>query len=96
MSASVSDIAQVTADDFLRSVGSALPAALGRDLATAIELALLTAVRDERRACAAACDRRAELWEKSAERADNPAPLRHQAQFRANEARYLADVIRTR
>jgi hypothetical protein len=94
--ASLSDIARVTVDDFRKGREGAISPALARELATAIELALLTAVRGERRAGAAECTRRAELWERTA---DNPGAaelLRQEAKYRANEARYLCDLIATR
>lgn len=92
----MSDIAKVTAKDFARRAGSSLSSSLTAELAAAIELALLTAVRAERRACVAECERRAELWERTLERADAHTPARQEAHFRANEARYLADAIGTR
>ena len=92
----LSDIARVAADDFLRGHGALASSALARELATAIELALLTAVRAERRACAAECTRRGELWERTSERADTEGHARLEARHRANEARYLADLIATR
>jgi CRP-like cAMP-binding protein len=95
-SVTLSDIAKVTAQDFARRAGSSLSPSLAAELAAAIELALLSAVRAERRACAAECERRGELWERTCERADAHARARQEGQFRANEARYLADVIGTR
>lgn len=92
----LSDIAQVTAADFARRAGSSLSPSLAAELAAAIELALLTAVRAERRACVAECERRGELWERTFARADAHTLARQEAQFRANEARYLADAIGTR
>jgi len=94
--ASLGDIARVTVHDFLKGREVVIGVALARELATAVELALLTAVRDERRACAAECTRRAELWERTGDRAGAPAPIREEAVHRANEARYLADLLATR
>jgi hypothetical protein len=94
--ASLADVARVTVDDFRKGREAVIGAALARELATAIELALLTAVRDERRACAAECTRRAELWERTGDRPGAPEPIRREAAHRANEARYLADLIATR
>jgi hypothetical protein len=95
-SVTLSDIAKVTAEDFARRAEGSLSPSSAAELAAAIELALLSAVRAERRACAAECERRGELWERTSERADAHTPARQEAQFRANEARYLADVIGTR
>jgi hypothetical protein len=95
-SASLADVARVTVDDFCRGREVVIGAALARELATAVELALLTAVRAERRACAAECTRRAELWERTGDRPGASEPIRQEAVHRANEARYLADLIATR
>jgi len=53
-------------------------------------------VRDERRACAAECARRAELWERTGDRPGAAEPIREEGVHRANEARYLSDLIATR
>jgi hypothetical protein len=94
--ASLADVARVTADDFRRGREASISVALARELATAVELALLTAVRDERRACSLECTRRAELWGRTSDHPDTAEPLRKEAEHRANEARYLADLIATR
>ena len=94
--ASLTDVARVTADDFRKGREATIDAALARELAIAIELALLTAVRDERRACAAECTRRGALWERTLERPETTELLRKEAQHRANEARALADLLATR
>ena len=93
---SLADVARVTVDDFLKRREAGIGVALARELATAVELALLTAVRGERRACAAECTRRGELWERTGDRPGAPEPIRQEAVHRANEARYLADLIATR
>lgn len=92
---SLSDMARVVAEDFRRQNDSQLDAAGMHQLCTAIELALLTAVRGERRACIAECARRAELWERTERDAASPS-LHVEAQWRANEARYLADLLHSR
>jgi hypothetical protein len=95
-SMSLADLARVTAEDFARGARDALPSGLVSDLAAALEIALLTAVREERRACVAECERRATLWDTALDRADAPELARHEAQSRGNEARYLADLIAAR
>jgi hypothetical protein len=95
-SAPLSDVARVAAEDFRRGRESVISAALARELATAIELALLTAVRAERRACAAECTRRGELWQRTADQPETAAPIKAEADHRANEALYLGDLIATR
>src|SRR5262245_40694651 len=92
---SLSDMAQLVAEDFRRQNDARVHAAGIRQLRSAIELALLTAARNERRACAAECARRAELWEGTERDATSPS-LRVEAQWRANEARYLSDLLHAR
>jgi hypothetical protein len=94
--ASLADVARVTVDDFLKGRAGSISAGLARELAVAVELALLTAVRGERRACAAECTRRGELWERTLDRPGTTEPMRREAEHRANEARYLADLLATR
>ena len=94
--APLTDIAWVAAEDFCRGRGTVISPALARELAAAIELALLTAVRAERRACAAECTRRGELWQRTADQSDTSDQMRVEADHRANEALYLGDLIATR
>lgn len=61
-----------------------------------LELEILTAVRAERRASVAECNRRAELWEQTGDNPDTSPLLRAEARARAAEARYLADLLATR
>jgi hypothetical protein len=96
MPAPISDVARVAAEDFRRSHPNVVPLALANELALAIELALLNAVRAERRECAAECARRAGLWERTADHPGTNEIVRVEAQHRANEARYLGDVLVTR
>lgn len=93
---SLSDYAKVAVQDFRRGSGGELTPAMAADLATIIELALLTAVRDERRACSAACSRRAELWEKTGDKPEVTPLVRAEARARGAEARYLEDLLATR
>jgi hypothetical protein len=95
MPALISDLARVTAEDFRRAHPD-VSSALANDLAVAVELALLTAVRGERRECAAECTRRAELWRRTADKPDVTEPLRIEAEHREKEALYLADAIAVR
>jgi hypothetical protein len=89
----VASLARMTAEEFLRDRKRPMFAA---ELAGAIEMALRTAVRTERRACAAACTRRGDLWQKAADRPDANEVVRAEAKHRSNEAIYLADSITTR
>jgi hypothetical protein len=94
--ASLAAVARVVVDDFRKGREAVISGALARELVTAVELALLTAVRGERRECAAECTRRAELWERTGDRPGAPELVRQEARYRANEARYLSDVVATR
>jgi hypothetical protein len=96
MPAPLTDVAHVAAEDFRRAHPQAISPAVARELASAIEIALLTAVRAERRECAAECTRRSDLWEQTADRPGTTDLLRLEAKHRGNEARYLTDVILTR
>jgi hypothetical protein len=92
----LSDVARVACEDFRRGREALISPSLAQELATAIELALLTAVRAERRACVAECARRGELWERTHERQDAGELAKSEARHRSNEARYLADLIASR
>jgi hypothetical protein len=96
MPAPLADVARVAAEDFRRAHPDAVSPQLARELGSTIELALLSAVRAERRACAAECERRAELWHRTEDKPGVTDPVRLEAQHRANEAQYLADLIATR
>ena len=88
-------LARMIAADVLRahpSVGSAAAEAITHRL----ETALRTAVRQERLACVAECERRRDLWTGTEERPGTPPSLRAEARFRANEAAVLADALRAR
>jgi hypothetical protein len=92
----LSDVAKVAVEDFKKGAGGQITQATAADLANIIELALLSAVRHERRSCVDECTRRAELWETTGDKPDATAPIRAEARARAAEARYLADLIATR
>jgi hypothetical protein len=92
----LSDLAKVAVEDFQKGSGRELTSASAADLAGILEVALLTAVRDERRTCVAECTRRAELWEKTGDKPDASPPLRAEARARAAEAHYLGDLLATR
>jgi hypothetical protein len=96
MSAPLSDLARVSIEDFRRAHPQVITPALANELAMAVEVALLTAVRDERRACAAECTRRGELWQRTADKPGTFEAARIEADHRANEALYLADSISNR
>jgi hypothetical protein len=93
---SLAAVAHVAAEDFRRGREATISPTLAAELASAIEIALLTAVRSERRACAAEATRRGMLWQATAERPETSEPLRRDADARANEALVLADVLASR
>jgi len=93
---SLSDVAKVAVQDFKAGSGGGITPSMAADLANIIEVALLTAVRGERRASVAECTRRAELWERTGDEPDASPLIRAEARTRAAEARYLADLIATR
>ena len=92
---SLASIAAMTARDVLR-IHPGLGAAGAEELAHRLETALRTAVRQERLACVAECERRRTLWAETEDRSSTPPSLRSEARFRGNEAAVLADVLRAR
>jgi hypothetical protein len=92
---SLASIAGMTARDVLRA-HPGLGASGAEDLAHRLETALRTALRQERLACVAECERRRTLWSETEERSSAPPSLRAEARFRGNEAAVLADALRAR
>ena len=92
---SVPLLARVIAKDFAGASGLALSGGALQDLAHRIETGMRTAVHQQRELLVAQCDARVELWRRSEERAGAPESLRAEARARANEAAYLADVVRS-
>ena len=92
---SPSALARMIAADALRTHPGLSPAG-AEDLAHRLETALRTAVRQERLACVAECERRRSLWTETEERPSTPPSLRTEARFLGNEAAVLADALRTR
>ncbi|HYG69976.1 MAG TPA: hypothetical protein VD838_20040 [Anaeromyxobacteraceae bacterium] len=88
-------LARFLSEDFRRAHPE-LTEAMAQDLAVRLETALRVAIRDEREACAAECERRRALWAATEEKAETPAQLRAEARARANEAALLADALRAR
>jgi len=92
---SLASIAAMTARDVLRAHPALGPGA-AEGLAHRIETSLRTAIRQERLACVAECERRRKLWAGTEDRSGTPPSLRTEARFRGNEAAVLADVLRAR
>ena len=75
-----------------QALADRLPEAERREIGPALAGAAIRMVAAERQRCVDVCRGRAELWLRTAERG-GPAPLREEARARANEARYLADLL---
>jgi hypothetical protein len=90
------DLARIAAESFRRAHSEIVSRAAVNELAGAIELALLMAVRAQRRECGAECKRRGEFWQKAAARPGATEDARLEAERGANEALYLADSIAVR
>jgi hypothetical protein len=88
-------MAELVLEKVLRATEGTLDVRRALELQADIELALLTAARSGRSECAAQCTARAELWERTERDAPAGEP-RLEARHRANEARYLADLLSTR
>lgn len=69
-----------------------LPDAERREIAADLAGAVVRMVAAERQRCLDVCRGRAELWLRTSERG-GPTPLREESRARANEARYLADLL---
>jgi hypothetical protein len=89
-------VAHLTADEFRRGRETIISVALATELANRVEIALLTTVRAERRACVAECTRRAARWRGTAEKPDVGERARIEAQHRGNEAHHIGDLIEMR
>ena len=88
---SAAELSRIVADSLLRS--HRLSESLREELANAVQTALQTAIRHERQAHVELCQRRRELWERTADKSGTPAGLAAEARARANEAAYLGDAI---
>jgi hypothetical protein len=89
----LSVIARFVVSDFLASDAGASVADRQMALAVRIETALKAAVTEEREACAALCDARKDLWQRTEQKG---GALKADARARSVEAEYLADAIRVR
>lgn len=69
-----------------------LPDADRREIAEVMSGTAIALVLRERQRCVEVCRGRAELWLRTSERGGSP-PLREEGRSRANEARYLADLL---
>lgn len=87
-------IATVAAERFGDGWGGIIHPAMRQDLTSRIEAAIAEALRAERQRAAGLCLARQRLWETTEARSSTPEPLRREARHRANEAAYLADLLR--
>jgi hypothetical protein len=80
----------------LRRHVSGVPANRQREIVAALAAFLEEELERVRRHCVALCRHRAELWQKTPLAGEQaPESARDEARARANEARYLADLIET-
>jgi hypothetical protein len=87
-------VARFVADDYFAAHDPSASADARMALATRVETALRAAIAEEREACAALCDKRAELWQRT--EATATTPLRADARSRSVEAAFIGDAIRAR
>lgn len=88
-------LATVVAEKFGDSYGGVINAVMREDLARRVERALREALAADRKAAAALCLARQDLWVATEARPTSTEHLRAEARSRANEAAYLADAIQS-
>jgi len=93
---SLEELARLVVREFGSTYASVITLNMRTDLIQRILAALRKAKAQEREACAQECDRRYELWSSYDQREGVPPSLKLEAQKRANEACYLADLLRAR
>src|SRR5688572_5904666 len=96
MKPSLHALARFIADDHFAQHHADASADARMALVTRIETALRSVVDEERDACAALCDERQGLWQRTEDAPEKPAALRSEARARSVEAAWLADAIRVR
>jgi hypothetical protein len=87
----MSDIAPELVADELQHQLMPVPPAARPILLEAIANLISKQVAAERTRCRAFCEQRAELWRNTE---SGTGPLAQEARFRANEATYIADLLR--
>jgi hypothetical protein len=93
---SIDELAKLVVREFGSAYAPLVTLNMRADLIQRIQTALHKVRAEERDACAEACDRRYELWSSYDEREGVAPSLKLEAQKRANEACYLADLLRAR
>lgn len=88
--------AAVLAAELAEAYPTKIDAAMRDHFVAGIETALRKARRAEREACAALCEQRQALWERTENEPQTTEPMRAEARHRGNEAAYLADALRGR
>jgi len=88
-----SDDTVEAAEAALREVLKDVPSDVRRRVSQEVGVLIEEHVQAERERCVAMCRRRAELWRKTSSARSTVAAARDEARARANEARYLADLI---
>jgi hypothetical protein len=81
------------AEAALRELMKDVPSDVRRRVSQEVGVLIEEHVQEERERCVAMCRRRAELWKKTSAAKSTVAAARSEARARANEARYIADLI---
>jgi hypothetical protein len=77
----------------LRELLTDVPSNVRRRILQEVGVLIEEHVQEERERCVAMCQRRGALWKKTSAAKSGVAAAREEARARANEARYLADLI---
>jgi hypothetical protein len=77
----------------LRELLADVPSNVRRRVFQEVGVLIEEHVQGERERCVGLCRRRAELWKKTSAAKSTVAVAREEARARANEARYIADLI---
>ena len=77
----------------LRELLKDVPSDVRRRVSQEVGVLVEEHVQGERERCVGMCRRRAEVWRKTSAARSTVATAREEARARANEARYLADLI---
>jgi hypothetical protein len=90
------ELAKLVVREFGSAHAPAITLNMRADLIQRIQTALQKVRAGERDACAEECNRRYDLWSSYDQREGIPLSLKLAARERANEACYLADLLRAR
>jgi len=88
-----SDDTVEAAEAALREVLKDVPSDVRRRVSQEVGVLIEEHVQGERERCVGICRRQAEVWRKTSAARSSVAAARDEARARANEARYLTDLI---